>query len=224
MADHPSDPAKLTCEGATLLGYRWNLSSDCLTTGKNVKINLLPARRGIRPAWADLEDAEGLLHLHRKRPLTQRQALAMAHHHFDPLQSQPFLSKVLKFMYRHLVLSNSLSEEMEGNINFNKVLEDDFIRDHLQPAVALAIATKRRLGQRRSWRLQPCIDQKSIRTSVECLADWAWGSLSGSATIVYLVQRYLFRGTSRVSISPCFWKNPPQTTICVTSDAKQSTA
>ena len=179
MADHPSDPAKLTCEGATLLGYRWNLENDCLSSGKNLKINLLPARRGIRPAWADLEDAEGLLHLHHKRPLTQRQALAMAHHHFDPLQSQPFLSMVLKFMYRYLVLSNSLSEELEGYNNFNKVLTDDFVRDHLQPAVSLAIATKRRLGQRRTWRLPPCIDQSTIRTSVEFLADGAWGSLCG---------------------------------------------
>ena len=200
MADHPTDPAKLTCEGATLLGYKWNLEHDSLTTGKNLKINLLPARRGIQPAWADLEDAEGLLPLHHKRPLTQRQALAMAHLHFDPLQSQPFLSTVLKFMYRHLVLSNSLAEEMEGNSNFNKVLTDDFVREHLQPAVSLAIATKRRLGQRRSWRLQPCIDQSTIRTSVECLVDGAWGSLSGSATIVYLVQRYLYMGTPRVSI------------------------
>ena len=89
---------------------------------------------------------------------------------------------------------------MQGTSNFNKFLKDDFIKNHLQPAIALAIATKRRLGQKRSWRLPPCIDQKSIRTSVECLADGAWGSLSGSATIVYLVQRYLFRGTSRVSI------------------------
>ncbi len=24
--------------------------------------------------------------------------------------------------------------------------------------------------------------------------------------------------------TPCFWKNPPQTTTCVTSDAKHSTA
>ena len=72
MADHPTDPAKLTCEEATLLGYKWNLEHDSLTTGKNFKINLLPARRGIRPASLDMEKAEELLPLHHKRPLTQQ--------------------------------------------------------------------------------------------------------------------------------------------------------
>ena len=85
----------------------------------------------------------------------------MAHLHFDPLQSQPFLSVVLKFMYRHLVISTSLAEQMEGGAsNFNKVLTDDFVRDNLQPAVALAIATKRRLGQRRSFQVPSCINYK----------------------------------------------------------------
>ena len=95
-----------------------------------------------------MEEAEELFPLHHKKPLTQRQALAMAHLHFDPIQSQPFLSAVLKFMYRHLVISTSLAEEMEGGAsNFDKVLTEDFVKNHLQPAVALAIATKRRLGQ-----------------------------------------------------------------------------
>ena len=98
-------------------------------------------------------------------------------------------------MYRQLVISTSLAEEMEGGASsFDKVLTDDFVRNHLQPAVALAIATKRRLGQRRSFQLPACIN------SVECLVDGCWGALSGSATIIYLVQRYLYRGTPRVSI------------------------
>ena len=106
-----------------------------------------------------MEEAEDLLPLHHKKPLTQRQALAMAHLHFDPIQSQPFLSAMLKFMYRYLVISSSLAEEMEGGAsNFDKVLIEDFVKNHLQPAVALAIATKRRLGQRRSWRLPACIN------------------------------------------------------------------
>ena len=96
---HPSDPSKLTCLGATLPGYGWNLQNDFLSTGKNMKINFYPARRGLRPAWADMSEAEDLLALHRKKPLTHRQALAMAHLHFDPLAGQSFLSAVLKFMY-----------------------------------------------------------------------------------------------------------------------------
>ena len=147
-----------------------------------------------------MAEAEDLLPLHHKKPLTQRQALAMAHLHFDPIQSQPFLSAVLKFMYRYLVISSSLAEEMEGNAsNFDKVLTDDFVRNHLQPTVALAIATKRRLGQRRSWRLPACISYQTTRLKLTCLVDGALGSLSGSARLVYLVQCYLYLGTPRVS-------------------------
>ena len=62
-AEHPTDPSKLTCQGATLLGYFWNLEKDFLSTGKNRKINLYPARRGLRPAWADMAEAEDLLPL-----------------------------------------------------------------------------------------------------------------------------------------------------------------
>ena len=124
--------------------------------------------------------------LHHKKPLTHRQALAMAHLHFDPLAGQPFLSAVLKFMNRYLVISTSLAEEMEKNTSsFDKVLSDNFVRNHLQPAVALALETKRRLGQRRSWHLPACIDQKTTRLEVTCLVDGAWGCLSGSACLVY---------------------------------------
>lgn len=165
-----------------------------------MKINLYPARRGLRPAWADMWEAEDLMALHHKKPLTHRQALAMAHLHFDPLAGQPFLSAVLKFMYRYLVISTSLAEEMEKNTSsFDKVLSDNFVRNHLQPAVALALETKRRLGQRRSWHLPACIDQKTTRLEVTCLVDGAWGCLSGSACLVYLVQRYLYMGNPRVS-------------------------
>ena len=35
---------------------------------------------------------------------------------------------------------------------------------------------------------------------MECLVDGAWGVLSGSACLFYIVQRYLYMGTPRVSI------------------------
>jgi hypothetical protein len=55
-------------------------------------------------------------------------------------------------MYRQLVINTSLAEEMEGGpSSFDKVLTDDFVMYHLKPALALAIATKRRLGQKRSF-------------------------------------------------------------------------
>jgi hypothetical protein len=34
-----------------------------------MKINLYPARRGLRPAWADMSEADDLMALHRKKPL-----------------------------------------------------------------------------------------------------------------------------------------------------------
>ena len=74
------------------------------------------------------------------------------------------------------------------------------MRNHLQPAVALALDTRRRLGQQRSWRLPACIDFQTTRLEVTCLVDGAWGSLSGSACLMYLVLRYMYMGNHRVSI------------------------
>ena len=125
----------------------------------------------------------------------------MAHTLFDPIQSAPFLSASLKFMYRYLIISTSLAEDKEGaQCNFDKALTDAFVKEHLQPAVALAINTKRRLAQRRTWRLDPCIPYTDIRTTLECVLDGAWGSLSGSACLCYLIQRYTFMGTPGVSV------------------------
>ena len=120
-AEHPADTSKLTCQGATLLGYYWDLENDALTTNKNSKINLYPARRGLRPSWGEISEAEDLLPLHRKKPFTQRQALAMAHNLFDPIQSAPFLSASLKFIYSYLIISTSLAEDKEeAQCNFEK--------------------------------------------------------------------------------------------------------
>ena len=98
----------------------------------------------------------------------------MPHLHVDPIQSQPFLSAVLKFMYRYLVISSSLAEEIEENArNFDEVFTDDFVRNHLQPAVVLAIDTKRSLGQQKSWRLPACISYQTTRLKLICLVDRA---------------------------------------------------
>ena len=104
-------------------------------------------------------------------------------------------------MYRYLIISTSLTEDNEGNkCNFDKALTDAFVREHLKPAVALAINTKKRLSQRRTWRLDHCIPYRDIRITLECVVDGAWGSLSGSACLCYLIQRYTFMGSPRVLI------------------------
>ena len=45
-----------------------------------------------------------------------------------------------------------------------------------------------------------CIPYTDIRTTLECVVDGAWGSLWGSACLCYLIQRYSFMGTPRVSV------------------------
>ena len=40
----------------------------------------------------------------------------------------------------------------------------------------------------------------TIRLSIDCLADGAWGTLSGSACIFYLIRRYKFKGENRIHI------------------------
>ena len=86
-AEHPTESTTQSVQGATLLGYYWNLQTDCLSTNKNTKLNLYPARRGIRPSWGQISEAEDLLRLHKVKPLTHRQALECARALFDPVQA-----------------------------------------------------------------------------------------------------------------------------------------
>ena len=97
-AEHPtvSKPQVSKKNQSTLLGYFWNLREDTVSTNKNLVINLMPARRGIRPSWGDIAEAEDLLRLHRERPLTHRQALVCAHLLYDPVGTAPFLTAALK--------------------------------------------------------------------------------------------------------------------------------
>ena len=48
-----------------------------------------------------------------------------------------------------------MTQNLDGNAgaNYDKILSEYFISDHLQPGVALAIATKRRLQTRHNLRL-----------------------------------------------------------------------
>ena len=115
-AEHPAESSAQNVQGATLLGYFWNLEKDTLSTNKNRKINMYPARRGFRPSWGEIMEAEDLLRLHKMKPLTHRQALACAHTLFDPIQAAPFLTSALKFMYQYLIMSQSLDEKRRNNL------------------------------------------------------------------------------------------------------------
>ena len=43
---------------ASLLGYFWSVESDQISTAKEDDLNFHPARRGLRPTWARIREAE----------------------------------------------------------------------------------------------------------------------------------------------------------------------
>ena len=146
-----------------------------------------------------ISEATDLLRLHKLKPLKHRQALAAAHALYDPVQSAPFLAAQMKLMYRFLILQETLENKKGGgSADYDAILSDDFVHNHLVHAVEGAQQTKRRLNKSRKWRLPPCIDIETIRISLDCLCNGAWGTHSGSACICYLVQRYVFNGENRV--------------------------
>ena len=77
-AEHPTDASKLTCQGATLLGYFWDLERDSLSTEeKKQDYQLISCKMGVKtflgpsgPQWGKLAEAEDLLPLHYKKTLT----------------------------------------------------------------------------------------------------------------------------------------------------------
>ena len=84
--------------GATFLGYKWSTSADQLSTNKSAKLNLYPARQGIKPAWGMIYEASKLLCLHRLKPLKHCQDLSYAHVLYGPVHFTPWNAATLKFM------------------------------------------------------------------------------------------------------------------------------
>ena len=185
----------------SLLGYYWNTHQDVLSTNKKEVLNLHPARRGVKPQAFDIHEASDLLRLHQIKPLKHRQALSAAHSLYDPVQAASFLATQLKFMYRYLIINNCLENaEESGSTDYDAELSQYFLQEHLFYAVEGILQTKRRLNTTQSWQLPACVDRKTIRLSIDTIADEAWGCLAGSACIVYNLQRYQFRGQARTSI------------------------
>ena len=130
-AEHPTvSKTQVSKENqSTLLGYFWNFKEDTVSTNKNLVINLMPARRGVRLSWRDIAEAEDLLRLYKERLLTHRHALACAHLLYDPVGTPPFLTAALKYMYRSLIMTQSL--ESEVGANYDKVLSEYVVSNHL---------------------------------------------------------------------------------------------
>ena len=114
-------------EEQSLLGYFWEPHSDHISTAKGSDLNFHPARRGLRPEWARIKEADDLLRLHQQRPLRHRHALSACHSCFDPLNQAPWLSAMQKYVYRVLVINTEMKLEGKGR-DYDDVLEDDYIR------------------------------------------------------------------------------------------------
>ena len=162
-------------------------------------MNLHKAKRGIRPGWARIREAEDLLRLHKEKPLKHRHALAACHSCFDPLNQVPWLGALQKYVYRVYCINTELKTEGRTR-DFDDILEDDYIENHLFYCVKATLEAKRRLSIARTWQLPLCIERSSITTELDTICDGSWSILAGSASLTYLVQRYKWKDEDQVSI------------------------
>lgn len=181
---------------ASLLGYLWAPEKDLFSTDKIQYVNLLAARRGIRPVEGRLFSPDDLIKLHKTRPrgLTLKHSLSAAHSQFDPLSHAPWTAVHLKFTYRLSLIDSP------AGAGYDTRLSEAFVKNHLAPGIGSLLHAKRHLQRARSWRLPPCVDYKQVTAEVPVLCDGAHGVLSASAAISYLVQRYTFQGKKRVKV------------------------
>ena len=182
-----------------LLGYKWCTKTDTLSTNKASIMNLHPAWQGRRPEATMISEVDNLLKIHKVRPLRYWHALAASHGHFKPLQSSPQVQCQLKYMYRTFCTETYLDGK-DGGTDYDKELSDDFVIHHLGPALKTVLAAKQLLTTKRSWRILPCISYQDMRIKLDAISDGCWGVQAGSATIWYLIQRYIFQGEKRVHI------------------------
>ena len=91
-------------------------------------------------------------------------------------------------MYMYMIINSCLENAKgSGSTDYDAELSQHFVQEYLFYAVEGILETKRRLNTTQSWQLSACVDRKTIQLSVDCLADGAWGTLSGSACIVTTV-------------------------------------
>ena len=183
----------------SLLGYFWSVETDEISTAKEDDLNFHPQKRGIRPGWARIREAEDLLRLHKEKPLKHRHALAACHSCFDPLNQVPWLGALQKFVYRVYCINTELKTEGKTR-DFDDILCDDYVENHLFAMVAATLEAKRRLSIARTWQLPLCIERNTIEVELDTICDGSWSILAGSACLTYLVQRYQWKNEDQVSI------------------------
>ena len=179
---------------STLLGYLWDPATDTLATSKLPYVNLLKCVRGVRPLGGRLYSPEDVVKLHHKIGLTITHSLSAAHNVFDPLNIVVWAAVQLKYCYRLSVVDSP------PDATYKTKLSNVFVRNHLAPGVGALLHAKRHLAQHRSWRLPPCVNYDLVTAELAVLCDGAFGVLSGSGALSYLVQRYTFAGQARAKV------------------------
>ena len=183
-----------TPDQSTLLGYLWDPSIDTLATSKLPYVNLLKCVRGVRPLSGRLFCPEDVVKLHHKIGLTLKHSLSAAHNVFDPLNIVVWAAVQLKYCYRLAVVDSP------PDATYTTKLSDVFVRNHLAPGVGALLHAKRHLAQARTWRLPPCVNYDLVTAELAVLCDGAFGVLSGSGALSYLIQRYTFAGQARAKV------------------------
>ena len=109
-----------------------------------------------------ISEVSDLQRIHCLKPLKHRQALSCTQTVNDPVQSAPWTAVTLKYMYRNLTLNTCLeSKDGIGSKDYEAILIDHFVEQHLLYAGEAVLATKRRLTKNRSWRLPPAINYRT---------------------------------------------------------------
>ena len=87
-----------------------------------------------------------------------------------------------KFTYRLLIINTKLKTENETR-DYDDVLLDEYVKDHLYYTVEANLGAKSRLAQPRSWRLPLCIYYRTVEIELDCLSDGALGCLGAGACL-----------------------------------------
>ena len=86
-----------------------------------------------------------------------------------------------KYVYRVLVVNTEMKVEGKRR-DYDDLLEDDYVCNHLYYMVAANLQAKKSLSQPRTWRLTLCVPRDSIELEFDTICDGLWSVLGGAAT------------------------------------------
>ena len=76
----------------------------------------------------------------------------------------------------HIITFNTCLEGKDGAgvTDYDVILSDHFVEQHLNHALETVLATKKRLGQNRSWRLPVVVDYSTVTMELGAVLDGAY--------------------------------------------------